>query len=96
MAGEYAGAAWLDPVMGIGGAILVAHWSWGLLRVSAKVLLSWQAEDHVIDRLRGALLVDGSDRIEPPETWPQRACVGADLGDDVTLIEVVVTAVRPG
>lgn len=32
------------------------------------------------------------DWIGPAENWPQRACVGADLGDDVTLIEVVVTA----
>ena len=31
------------------------------------------------------------DWIGPPENWPQRACVGADLaGDD--MIEVVVTA----
>ena len=36
------------------------------------------------------------DWIGPSENWPQRACVGADLGDDVTLIEVVVTAARPG
>ncbi len=33
------------------------------------------------------------DWIGPPENWPQRACVGADLaGGD--LIEVVVTAIR--
>ena len=69
LAGKYAGAAWLDPVMGIVGAILVARWSWGLLRVSAKVLLDWQAEDPVIDRLREALLVDGSDRIADLHLW---------------------------
>lgn len=34
------------------------------------------------------------DWIGPPENRPQRACVGADLGDDVTLIEVVVTAAQ--
>ena len=69
LAGKYAGAAWLDPVMGIVGAILVAHWSWGLLRVSAKVLLDWRAEDPLIDRLRGALLVDRSDRIADLHFW---------------------------
>ncbi|WP_299701568.1 Rid family hydrolase [uncultured Tateyamaria sp.] len=26
--------------------------------------------------------------------WPQRACVGADLGDDVTLIEITVIAAQ--
>jgi len=34
------------------------------------------------------------DWIGPPDNWPQRACVGADLGDDVSLIEVVVTAAQ--
>lgn len=28
------------------------------------------------------------------DNWPQRACVGADLGDDVTLIEIVVIAAQ--
>lgn len=69
LAGKYAGAAWLDPVMGIVGAILVAHWSWGLLRIAAKVLLDWQAEDPVIDRLHEALLVDESDRIADLHVW---------------------------
>ncbi len=69
LAGKYAGAVWLDPVMGIVGAILVANWSWGLLRISAKVLLDRQAEDPVIDRLRAALLVDESDRIADLHVW---------------------------
>ncbi len=34
------------------------------------------------------------DWIGSPENWPQRACVGAELGDDITLIEIVVTAVQ--
>jgi len=33
------------------------------------------------------------DWIGPKENWPQRACVGTDLGDDM-LIEIVVTAVQ--
>ena len=69
LAGKYTGAVWLDPIMGIVGAVLVARWSWGLLRISAKVLLDWQAEDPIIERLRGALLVDGSDRIADLHVW---------------------------
>lgn len=63
LAGKFMGANWLDPIMGIVGAILVSHWSWRLLRISATVLLDWQAGDPVIDRLCEALLVDGNDRI---------------------------------
>ncbi len=69
LAGKYTGAVWLDPIMGIVGAMLVAQWSWGLLRISAKVLLDWQAEDPVIDRLREALMVDTSDRIADLHVW---------------------------
>lgn len=69
LVGKFAGATWLDPVMGIVGAILVAHWSFGLLRMSAKVLLDWQAEDRVVDQLRSALMADESDRIADVHVW---------------------------
>ena len=39
LAGKYFGANWMDPAMGIVGAALVARWSYGLIRDSAKVLL---------------------------------------------------------
>ncbi|MEM7239422.1 MAG: RidA family protein [Pseudomonadota bacterium] len=34
------------------------------------------------------------DWIGPKENWPQRACVGADLGDEVTLIEITAIAAQ--
>ena len=34
------------------------------------------------------------DWIGPEENWPQRACVGADLGDEVTLIEITAIAAQ--
>ncbi|MEP0943443.1 MAG: RidA family protein [Rhizobiaceae bacterium] len=36
------------------------------------------------------------DWIGPEENWPQRACVGADLGDDTCLIEITATAAQIG
>ncbi|MET1414211.1 CDF family Co(II)/Ni(II) efflux transporter DmeF [Roseibium sp. HPY-6] len=69
LAGKFAGATWLDPVMGIVGAALVAHWSFGLLRMSAKVLLDWQADDRLIDQVRAALRADESDRIADLHVW---------------------------
>jgi cation diffusion facilitator family transporter len=46
LAGKYAGAMWLDPAMGIVGAVLVIRWSVGLLKQSARVLLDRQAPDN--------------------------------------------------
>ena len=42
LAGKYAGWNWMDPEMGIVGAILVTRWSWGLLRATPSVLLDQQ------------------------------------------------------
>mgnify|MGYP003379632032 CR=1 FL=1 len=43
LGGKYLDQVWLDPAMGIVGAILVARWSAGLLRQSSAVLLDHQA-----------------------------------------------------
>lgn len=45
LAGKYAGWNWMDPTMGIIGAVLVTRWSWQLLRDTSKVLLDEQDQD---------------------------------------------------
>jgi cation diffusion facilitator family transporter len=39
LAGRYLGWVWLDPAMGILGAVVIARWSWSLMRDTAAVLL---------------------------------------------------------
>jgi divalent metal cation (Fe/Co/Zn/Cd) transporter len=39
VAGKFLGWAWLDPVMGIAGAALIARWAVGLARETTGVLL---------------------------------------------------------
>jgi len=55
LSAKYFGQTWLDPMMGIVGAIIVAKWSIGLLKESSQVLLDKQAPDHVLDEIRIAL-----------------------------------------
>ncbi len=55
LAGKYFGLNWLDPVMGIVGAILVGRWSYGLLRDTAQVLLDHQAPKEVRRRMTEAI-----------------------------------------
>ena len=52
---KFTQAVWLDPVIGIVGAILVARWSFGLLKSTGKVLMDWQANPDDRDRLRAAI-----------------------------------------
>jgi len=49
------GAAWLDPVMGLVGAGLVAVWARGLLRDSVRILLDAQMDAPVVAEIREAI-----------------------------------------
>lgn len=39
LGGRYMGWIWLDPAMGVAGAVVIAVWSWSLMRDTASVLL---------------------------------------------------------
>jgi cation diffusion facilitator family transporter len=60
LTGKYLGALWMDPMMGIVGAVLVARWSWTLIHDSARVLLDRQAPEHVLNEIRTRLETDGA------------------------------------
>ncbi|MBS0342689.1 MAG: CDF family Co(II)/Ni(II) efflux transporter DmeF [Proteobacteria bacterium] len=46
------GWQWLDPVMGVVGAVLVAVWAKGLLAQTGKVLLDREMDHPVVDEIR--------------------------------------------
>ena len=52
LAGWLWGYGWLDPVVGIGGAILVAVWALGLLRQSGAALLDREMDHPVVAEIR--------------------------------------------
>lgn len=65
---KYLGASWLDPVMGLVGAVLVGNWSRGLMGRTAEVLLDRQAPETVRNGVRTAL-ERGEDRIADLHVW---------------------------
>ena len=69
LAGKYYGLNWMDPAMGVVGAILVARWSVGLLRTTSAVLLDKQAPASVQERVRSALEADGDARVADLHIW---------------------------
>src|SRR6056297_1509272 len=69
LAAKYFGAIWMDPVMGIVGAILVSRWSWGLMKSTAAVLLDRQASTHLLDEVREAVESDGQSRVTDLHVW---------------------------
>jgi cation diffusion facilitator family transporter len=46
---------WLDPVMGIVGAVLVSRWALGLIRDTSRVLLDREMDHPVVDEVRQAI-----------------------------------------
>ena len=50
--GKLWGASWLDPVMGLVGAVLVSVWAYGLLRDTGRVLLDAEMNVPVVDEIR--------------------------------------------
>ena len=66
------GWSWLDPVMGIAGAVLVAVWAKGLIVQSGKVLLDREMDAPVVAEIR-EVIETGSDageaRITDLHVW---------------------------
>lgn len=50
--GKLWGAAWLDPVMGIVGAVMVAVWAFGLLRDTGRILTDAEMDAPVVEEIR--------------------------------------------
>lgn len=69
LAGMWAGWTWLDPAMGVVGAVIIAWWSKGLLADSARVLLDREMDAPVVGRLRAAIQSDGDAEIADLHVW---------------------------
>src|SRR3546814_1335993 len=46
LAGRYLNWLWLDPVIGVVGAIVIARWAYVLMKAAANVLLDMRSEEH--------------------------------------------------
>lgn len=59
----------MDPLMGIVGAVLVARWSWGLLRSTSAILLDRQGPEDMVRRIRSSIEKDGDSRVTDLHVW---------------------------
>jgi len=62
------GWLFMDPVAGIIGALVIASWSYGLIRDTGAVLLDMNPDRGMADRLRAAIERDG-DRLSDLHLW---------------------------
>jgi cation diffusion facilitator family transporter len=69
LAGKFYGLFWMDPAMGVVGALLVARWSIGLVWVTSRVLLDRQGPNHACAAIRSALEASGDTTVTDLHLW---------------------------
>jgi cation diffusion facilitator family transporter len=67
--GKLWGWSFLDPVMGIVGALVISRWSYGLMRETGKVLLDYDAHPGLVQRIRRRLEAGGDTVVEDLHVW---------------------------
>lgn len=66
---KYFGFVWMDPLMGIVGAILITRWSIGLLRSTSEILLDKQASKEIREKIKQAIQIDGESVVTDLHVW---------------------------
>jgi cation diffusion facilitator family transporter len=62
------GWVWMDPLAGVIGALVIANWSWGLLRDTGAILLDMSPDQRMAD-LVWHTIEDGGDRVTDLHVW---------------------------
>lgn len=84
---KYFGFIWMDPAMGIVGAILVARWSFGLLRTTSGVLLDKQGPESMRRSIKESIEQDDDSELVDLHLW--------SIGPGVFTAVISVVAHRP-
>lgn len=84
---KFFGWVWMDPIMGLVGAVLIARWSYGLLRATSAVLLDCQAAQSIQSTVRKAIEADGDTKITDLHIW--------SIGPDIYSAEIALVAENP-
>lgn len=69
LGGKYLNLVWLDPIMGLVGAFLVASWSWGLIKDTHGVLLDRQGPENTRRAILSAFENRESDEVSDFHLW---------------------------
>jgi len=67
--GRALGWTWMDPVMGVVGSLVIARWSWGLLRDTSHVLLDGELAPGRREAIVRALEQGGDLRVTDLHVW---------------------------
>jgi len=66
--GRFFGWIWMDPVVGVVGAIVIATWAYSLIRDTGAILLDMNPDGAMAERMREVIEADG-DRLTDLHLW---------------------------
>ncbi len=67
--GKAFGWVWMDPIMGIVGALIISRWSYGLLLDSGKVLLDRDVNPEAVAEIKSLIESDSDNRVSDLHVW---------------------------
>lgn len=69
LSGKYFGWNWLDPVMGIVGAVIITRWSFGLLKQTSPILLDGSIDENYHSSIKNTIENDSDNRVTDLHVW---------------------------
>ena len=69
LSGKFLGWGWLDPMMGIVGAVIITRWSYGLLKQTIPILLDASIEDDYQQAIKETIESDSDNRVADIHVW---------------------------
>lgn len=71
-AGMAASWGWMDPVMGMVGAVVILIWARGLLRDTSRILLDEAEDPALTERIKTLIEADADNRVADLHVWAMR------------------------
>jgi len=69
LAGKYFGWHWLDPAMGVVGAVIITRWSYGLVKQTAPILLDGSIDEQYKLKVKDCIERDSDNRVSDLHIW---------------------------
>jgi cation diffusion facilitator family transporter len=69
LAGKTFGWVWMDPLMGMVGAVIITKWSYGLLLDTGRILLDRDVDPRLVADIAARIEADADNRIADIHVW---------------------------
>jgi cation diffusion facilitator family transporter len=69
LTGKYFGWAWMDPFMGIVGAVIISKWAYGLIKDTGGILLDREVDRNTVAAIYKTIESDSDNRVVDFHIW---------------------------